>query len=208
MKATGGVVACALMLGPALGWANDAVKPAAEKPHEVGSRPVGFDSEEAAQSHCPKDEVVWLNRAFEHYVPKGDVFYGQSPGEYACKRAVEAAGYSAYQRLEDGPYGQFVQAWINNINRIFKRPSVNPDCKPDYTFLYLNGHVLDFQVLTSCGTEVDKAVVEAIKNAVRPPMPYAFVGRIISICLTFSDNADVYMLDRYFSRKAHPVGQH
>jgi hypothetical protein len=46
-----------------------------------------FDSEAAAQAHCPKDEVVWLNIPSGIYHEKGMRWYGRTKdGTYVCRR--------------------------------------------------------------------------------------------------------------------------
>ncbi len=55
--------------------------------------PPGFDSESAAQSHCPSDQVVWLNMRSHIYHEKGTRYYGATKqGEYACRKEADAAG--------------------------------------------------------------------------------------------------------------------
>ena len=55
--------------------------------------PPGFDSEAAAQSHCPSDQVVWLNMRSHIYHEKGTRYYGATKqGEYACRKEADAAG--------------------------------------------------------------------------------------------------------------------
>lgn len=52
-----------------------------------------FDSEDAAQSHCPRDEVVWLNTNSGIYHEKGMRWYGNTEyGAYVCRNEADAAG--------------------------------------------------------------------------------------------------------------------
>ena len=52
-----------------------------------------FDSEGAAQQHCPKDTVVWLNTNSGIYHEKGMRWYGRTrEGAYVCKAEANAAG--------------------------------------------------------------------------------------------------------------------
>jgi hypothetical protein len=52
-----------------------------------------FDTEEAAQRHCPKDQVVWLNFPSGIYHEKGMRWYGRTKhGAYVCRKEAEAAG--------------------------------------------------------------------------------------------------------------------
>jgi hypothetical protein len=52
-----------------------------------------FETESAAQTHCPKDEVVWLNTASGIYHEKGMRWYGHTKhGAYVCRKEADAAG--------------------------------------------------------------------------------------------------------------------
>lgn len=52
-----------------------------------------FDTEDAAQKHCPKDQVVWLNTASGIYHEKGMRWYGRTKrGAYVCRKEADAAG--------------------------------------------------------------------------------------------------------------------
>jgi hypothetical protein len=52
-----------------------------------------FTSESAAQAHCPRDEVVWLNTASGIYHEKGMRWYGRTRhGAFVCRREADAAG--------------------------------------------------------------------------------------------------------------------
>jgi len=53
-----------------------------------------FDTEAAAQKHCPNDTVVWLNTNSGIYHLKGERWYGATKhGAYVCKKEADAAGY-------------------------------------------------------------------------------------------------------------------
>lgn len=53
-----------------------------------------FDTEAAAQAHCPSDTVVWLNTRSGVYHEKGMRWYGRTKhGAYVCKKEADAAGY-------------------------------------------------------------------------------------------------------------------
>lgn len=53
-----------------------------------------FDTEAAAQAHCPSDTVVWLNTRTGIYHEKGMRWYGRTKhGAYVCKKEADAAGY-------------------------------------------------------------------------------------------------------------------
>jgi hypothetical protein len=52
-----------------------------------------FSTEGAAQAHCPKDVVVWLNIPSGIYHYKGERWYGRTKhGAYACEKEAVAAG--------------------------------------------------------------------------------------------------------------------
>jgi hypothetical protein len=52
-----------------------------------------FDTEDAAQANCPRDEVVWLNTNSGIYHEKGMRWYGNTEyGAYVCRNAADAAG--------------------------------------------------------------------------------------------------------------------
>ncbi|HEX3551114.1 MAG TPA: hypothetical protein VHT53_12095 [Candidatus Elarobacter sp.] len=52
-----------------------------------------FPTETAAQKHCPRDQVVWLNTASGIYHEKGMRWYGNTrAGAYVCRREADAAG--------------------------------------------------------------------------------------------------------------------
>ena len=52
-----------------------------------------FDTAAAAQKHCPRDEVVWLNTNSGIYHEKGMRWYGRTKhGAYVCRKEADAAG--------------------------------------------------------------------------------------------------------------------
>lgn len=52
-----------------------------------------FDAEGAAQAHCPRDVVVWLNIPSGIYHYKGERWYGRTKhGAYACEKEAIAIG--------------------------------------------------------------------------------------------------------------------
>jgi hypothetical protein len=59
-----------------------------------------FDSESAAQKHCPKDIVVWSNvKGGGIFHVKGSKLYGRtSDGGFLCRREAEDAGWHEYVR--------------------------------------------------------------------------------------------------------------
>lgn len=57
------------------------------------SLPALFSTESAAQAHCPKDIVVWLNITSGIYHYRGERWYGRTKhGAYACEKEAIAAG--------------------------------------------------------------------------------------------------------------------
>jgi hypothetical protein len=59
----------------------------------VASAPAMFDTEAAAQNHCPRDVVVWLNIPTHVYHEKGMRWYGRTKhGAFVCKQEADAAG--------------------------------------------------------------------------------------------------------------------
>jgi hypothetical protein len=52
-----------------------------------------FETEAAAQKHCPRDIVVWLNTSSGTYHEKGMRWYGRTKhGAFVCKKEADAAG--------------------------------------------------------------------------------------------------------------------
>ena len=52
-----------------------------------------FSTESQAQSHCPRDTVVWLNIPSAIYHYRGERWYGRTKhGAYACEKEAIAAG--------------------------------------------------------------------------------------------------------------------
>lgn len=52
-----------------------------------------FASENAAQAHCPRDQVVWLNTNSGIYHEKGMRWYANTKaGAFVCRREADAAG--------------------------------------------------------------------------------------------------------------------
>ncbi len=52
-----------------------------------------FQTEAAAQRHCPKDSVVWLNTNSGIYHEKGMRWYGRTrQGAYVCRAEADAGG--------------------------------------------------------------------------------------------------------------------
>jgi len=52
-----------------------------------------FSTEAAAQAHCPRDVVVWLNTKTGIWHEKGMRWYGRTKyGAYVCRKEAAAAG--------------------------------------------------------------------------------------------------------------------
>ncbi|HVM46672.1 MAG TPA: hypothetical protein VMU04_01530 [Candidatus Acidoferrum sp.] len=52
-----------------------------------------YNAPQAAQQHCPNDEVVWLNTRSGVYHFQGERWYGNTEeGAYVCKKEANAAG--------------------------------------------------------------------------------------------------------------------
>lgn len=83
------VVAVILFCAPTFAYQNDTFTP---PPHTAGLLAM-FATEGAAQAHCPKDQVVWLNTSSLIYHEKGMRWYGRTRhGAYVCRKEADAAG--------------------------------------------------------------------------------------------------------------------
>jgi hypothetical protein len=77
---------------PAYGMASPSPYAQATIVAQVNLPPV-FDTESAAQAHCPKDVVVWLNIPSGIYHYKAERWYGRTKhGAYACEKEAIKAG--------------------------------------------------------------------------------------------------------------------
>ena len=80
-----------LLLAPADAYASRH-RTTAGAPVTTGSLQL-FATERAAQAHCPRDVVVWLNTNSGIYHEKGMRWYGNTKsGAYVCRREADAAG--------------------------------------------------------------------------------------------------------------------
>ncbi len=80
-----------LLFSPAVASASKH-KTTASAPVTVGSLQL-FSSESAAQAHCRRDVVVWLNTNSGIYHEKGMRWYGNTKsGAYVCRKEADAAG--------------------------------------------------------------------------------------------------------------------
>src|SRR3984885_15777494 len=81
----------AVLLSPATVSATRS-KTVTQAPVTAGSLLL-FASESAAQRHCPRDQVVWLNTNSGIYHEKGMRWYGNTKaGAYVCRKEADAAG--------------------------------------------------------------------------------------------------------------------
>lgn len=80
------ILAIALLASPAI--ARRATPPPASS-----SALQYFTTESAAQAHCPRDVVVWLNTLSGIYHLKGQRWYGRTKhGAYVCEKEADRAG--------------------------------------------------------------------------------------------------------------------
>jgi hypothetical protein len=75
-----------------------------------------FDSEQAAQRHCPSDEVVWLNLSSRVVHAKGAKWYGKTRvGAYICRKEVVIKGGKA---VTDAPPGKTVDNPVEQWRKV------------------------------------------------------------------------------------------
>jgi hypothetical protein len=85
------LIGVALVLSPGVASARKA-KTVTQAPVLTGSLQL-YASEPAAQAHCPRDQVVWLNTNSGIYHERGMRWYGNTKaGAYVCRREADAAG--------------------------------------------------------------------------------------------------------------------
>jgi hypothetical protein len=83
------LIAFSSLIAPPASWA--ARPPASTAP--ANSSDTRFASESAAQAHCPKDTVVWLNTNSGIYHEKGRRWYGRTKhGAYVCRHDADGDG--------------------------------------------------------------------------------------------------------------------
>jgi len=84
------MLAVALSFGvPARGAATASISPAIVAYAQLAL----FSTEAAAQAHCPRDVVVWLNTKTGIWHEKGMRWYGRTKyGAYVCRKEAAAAG--------------------------------------------------------------------------------------------------------------------
>lgn len=72
-----------------------------------------FDSEQAAQQHCPSDTVIWMNLRSGSVHTKGQRWYGKTHvGAYVCRKEVIIKGGrvvadAPLEKTADKPAGQW-----------------------------------------------------------------------------------------------------
>jgi hypothetical protein len=60
-----------------------------------------FQTQDAAQQHCPSDTVVWLNTRSDIYHFQGERYYGNTEREaYVCEAEADASGDRATENGE------------------------------------------------------------------------------------------------------------
>jgi hypothetical protein len=85
------ILSTVFLFSPAVASASKH-KTTASAPVTAGSLQL-FSSESAAQAHCPRDVVVWLNTNSGIYHEKGMRWYGNTKsGAYVCRKEADAAG--------------------------------------------------------------------------------------------------------------------
>ena len=85
--------ALVLALFCAFSITTNAPAAAATRVIQLTAAPAMFDTEAAAQKHCPHDTVVWLNIPTGIYHEKGMRWYGRTKhGAFVCKAEADAAG--------------------------------------------------------------------------------------------------------------------
>jgi hypothetical protein len=92
----GGCTGCSVVLSLAVALLPSPILAASHKKPPTTSASASlatFDTEAAAQAHCPKDIVVWLNTNSGIYHEKGMRWYGRTKhGAYVCRKEADAAG--------------------------------------------------------------------------------------------------------------------
>lgn len=84
------LLSATLLFSPSPAFAKHAA--VSHPPVAAGSLQM-FSTEAAAQAHCPKDQVVWLNTNSGIYHEKGMRWYGKTrAGAYVCRKEADAAG--------------------------------------------------------------------------------------------------------------------
>ena len=140
-------------------------------PFPVDGYPAIFNAESAAQKHCPKDSVVWLDLQSGLYQLKGSGTYGRTKtGTYACRDEADIAG----DHIDI--FTDFLIEWVRDFCSVYKPPPKISDCHPVYKVTYLNGAITNFEVVASCGAEVDDAVHDAMRTSPRPRLRLEFLN--------------------------------
>jgi len=87
------VILLAVLIGAGFVVPPAAVHARSHAAATVASQPPLFDTDTAAQAHCPRDTVVWLNTKSGIYHLKGERWYGRTKhGAFVCKTEADAAG--------------------------------------------------------------------------------------------------------------------
>ena len=84
------IVTISLLASPASAKPRHATAAAASVPSGPMQQ---YDTESAAQAHCPSDTVVWLNTNSGIYHEKGMRWYGRTKhGAFVCRKEADADG--------------------------------------------------------------------------------------------------------------------
>lgn len=94
---------------------------------------------------------------------------------------TEKPGNPVKDDAASGVYSEFLHEWAVNVSAVYKRVPSDEGCRPSYTIVYENGHVLGADPAKSCGPDSDRAFLEALEIAPRPPMPKSFANQQITI---------------------------
>ncbi len=87
------IAAIFVAAGPVGTHSRTAIRQNAAMAAPISSDLSMFATENAAQKHCPRDTVVWLNTSSGIYHLKGERWYGRTKhGAYVCKKEADAAG--------------------------------------------------------------------------------------------------------------------
>ncbi len=86
---------CAVLAFMALACVGTSTAGMAAPPRAVAYASIEmFSTEAAAQAHCPRDTVVWLNTRSGIWHERGMRWYGRTKqGAYVCRKEAATAGY-------------------------------------------------------------------------------------------------------------------
>ena len=182
MKALLGIFGLAIAIGAAQSRADVGKSQIGGSPFPINGHPAIFDSEEMARSHCPKDEVVWLELTTGAYLFKTHVLYGRGTGTYVCKKEADAAGdFPGRENLDNAFIAHLIEQWITNFCAVYEPPVGDDSCKPVMDVTYRNGTVLRVEAIVSCGPAFEQAFREGVKLTAFPPIPDTLTNQQIRV---------------------------